>query len=357
MKALSEKQKKQGSASRFLAILFACIGVVLLLLMVLVIAIDPFFQYHAPLNGFPYVIDDQLSQNPGLARNTTYNAVSLGSSVTTDYHITWFRDLFGVDAVKLPYNGAYPKDLANAMEQVDRSKNQLKAVFIGVDAAAYSADVTEIKYPLPKYLYDRNPFNDVNYWFNKDVLTKYVVKPLAKALLHPNAQQEDPLDYYSNYPNLIYGEEHVRSVFQLGEKSETAVSPESIREPLEKNWEANIRPMLEAHPDATFYFYFPPRSILYWYQLSWQGTLDAVLYEEELLVEHLLAYDNVEVHFLQNDTETITDLSHYTDETHFDQSISYKVLCMIKDGTYRATFENYQTYIQELKELAETYEP
>jgi hypothetical protein len=30
---------------------------------------------------------------------------------------------------------------------------------------------------------------------------------------------------------------------------------------------------------------------------------------------------------------------------------------MIKDGTYRATFENYQTYIQELKELAETYEP
>ena len=74
-------------------------------------------------------------------------------------------------------------------------------------------------------------------------------------------------------------------------------------------------------------------------------------------MEHLLAYDNVEVHFLQNDIETITDLSHYTDETHFDQSISYKVLCMIKDGTYRATSENYKTYIQELKELAEAYEP
>ena len=31
-----------------------------------VVWVDPFFQYHAPLENFPYLVDNQLSQNPGM---------------------------------------------------------------------------------------------------------------------------------------------------------------------------------------------------------------------------------------------------------------------------------------------------
>ena len=44
------------------------VGVVLTLACAIaVIVVDPFFHYHAPLAGFPYEIDNQLSQNPGMA--------------------------------------------------------------------------------------------------------------------------------------------------------------------------------------------------------------------------------------------------------------------------------------------------
>lgn len=57
-------------------------GLALFLLLAaaaLVIYVDPFFHYHRPLKGFPYLIDNQLSQNPGMAQNMEYDSVILGS--------------------------------------------------------------------------------------------------------------------------------------------------------------------------------------------------------------------------------------------------------------------------------------
>ena len=44
----------------------------------LVFAVDPFFQYHKPLAGFPYIVDHQVNMNPGLAKNMDYDSILLG---------------------------------------------------------------------------------------------------------------------------------------------------------------------------------------------------------------------------------------------------------------------------------------
>ena len=51
----------------------------------IVIYVDPFFQYHKPLAYFPYKVDNQLSQNPGMARRLDYDSVLLGSSMTASF--------------------------------------------------------------------------------------------------------------------------------------------------------------------------------------------------------------------------------------------------------------------------------
>ena len=38
----------------------------------LTIYVDPFFQYHKPLDWFPYLVDHQMNMNPGLAENMEY---------------------------------------------------------------------------------------------------------------------------------------------------------------------------------------------------------------------------------------------------------------------------------------------
>ena len=76
----------------------------------IVIYVDPFFQYHKPWLIFPYKVDNQLSQNPGMARRLDYDSVLLGSSMTASFDTDWFTEVMGLQTVKLSYNGAFPKD-------------------------------------------------------------------------------------------------------------------------------------------------------------------------------------------------------------------------------------------------------
>lgn len=155
------------------------IFILLTLAASLVIWVDPFFQYHAPLADFPYLVDNQLTQNPGMAKHMDYDSVILGSSMTVNFNTHWFEELLGLHAIKLNYSGAYPKDQANIMDIIFESDHEVKFVFLGVDVTTYTGGVEETKYPLPTYLYDDNYFNDIQYLLNKDVLLNYVLRPLA----------------------------------------------------------------------------------------------------------------------------------------------------------------------------------
>ena len=62
----------------------------------LVIWVDPFFQYHKPLSWFPYLVDNQVNQNPGLAKHMDYEGVLLGSSMTASFNTDWFGETLGI---------------------------------------------------------------------------------------------------------------------------------------------------------------------------------------------------------------------------------------------------------------------
>ena len=111
---------------------------------VLVIVVDPFFHYHKPLKGFPYLIDNQLSQNPGMAEHMEYDSVILGSSMTVNFQTDWFKELMGLNTIKLSYSGAYPKDQSNIMKIIFDSGHEVKEVFLGIDVITYMGGVQSI---------------------------------------------------------------------------------------------------------------------------------------------------------------------------------------------------------------------
>ena len=71
------------------------------LMIALVVYVDPFFHYHKPLNNFNYVVDNQLTQNPGMAEHLEYDSVILGSSMTVNFETDWFEELMGLKKAKL----------------------------------------------------------------------------------------------------------------------------------------------------------------------------------------------------------------------------------------------------------------
>ena len=314
---------------------------------------DPFFQYHKPLPGFPYLVDHQVNMNPGLAKNMDYDSVLLGSSMTVNFNTDWFEEEMGLKTQKLSYNGAYPKDQSNIMKIIfDSKKDQVSDVFLGIDELNYSGDINETKFPIPEYLYDNNHLNDISYVLNKDVLLDYVLRPLA--------DRKDKSDW-----NMIYKpwwqDEHYQKALVLmyyepAEICEDPVPADQYIKGIEANLSANIIPYIEEHPETTFHIFYPPYSILYWYDVVRQNELEAVMEKYRYMTERLLAYENVEVYFFQNQEDVICNLNNYADYTHYHGRICYDMVKCFANGDHRVTLDNLDEELNSLYELASGYD-
>ena len=318
----------------------------------MVIIVDPFFQYHAPLAGVPYQIDNQLAQNPGMARNMEYDSVLLGSSMTVNFETDWFYEEMGLRTLKLSYNGAYPADISNIMAQVGKSGQTLRQVFWGVDLASYTGGITETKYPIPDYLYNDSLADDVQYWFNKDVLLDYMIKPVIER------EPTKLSSVYSSEESLrgCYSREHVLAGYTIPEKNDAWFPGDLFIEGLEANLQANILPVIEAYPDTQFTIFFPPYSVLYWYEYIQNNQMDAVMYEYQYFMEKLLVYDNVSLYFFPGMEEIVCDLDLYADTGHYNQSINrYMMECFVS-GEHRITRENYLEELQRMRSMTDAYD-
>lgn len=306
----------------------AAIFILLFLTAALVIFVDPFFQYHAPLKNFPYLVDNQLSQNPGMAKHMEYDSVILGSSMTVNFDTRWFAQTMGLETIKLCYSGAYPKDQANIMDLIFDGGRQVDAVFLGVDVMTYTGGVNETKYPIPTYLYDDNLLNDVQYLYNKDVVLNYILRPLA---------DPDKTDlatvYQSWWTDEYYNIQWVMHNYEPPAVVERETPGDAYLESTEANLRANLCPYIEQNPGTMFYIFFPPYSILYWNDVIRENHLDATMMEYAHIADTLLTYDNVRVFFFPDQEWIVTDLNNYADYTHYHRDINRYMTECFADGT------------------------
>lgn len=312
MQIINKNPFKQAILGFAVLVITACI-----IVTALVVYVDPFFHYHSPLEGFPYLVDNQLSQNPGMAAHMEYDSVILGSSMTVNFQTTWFRELMGLNTIKLSYSGAFPRDQANIMKIIFNSENnqgdkRIKKVFLGVDVITYSGGVEETKYPIPEYLYDDNYLNDIEYVLNKDVVLNYILRPIA---------DPDPTDlsnvYASWWTEEYYSEQWVLHNYTSPEQADEEVLPDAYLEAVERNLSENICPYIEANPETKFVIFFPPYSILFWNDVLKENHLDVTIEEYRYITNRLNAYENVEVYFFPDQEEIICDLNNYADYSHY----------------------------------------
>ena len=324
---------KNGYKKQFI-ILIALILAVFALCGAIVVYVDPFFHYHAPLEGFPYVVDNQLSQNPGMAKNMKYDGCIIGSSMTVNFDTDDFKELLDVNTLKLSYSGAYPKDDYNILSIVfdkdtyARKNSDVKAVFFAMDIPTMTADTETTKYPLPEYLYDDNYLNDVKYLLNKDVLLQYIMRPMIQG------QGSDLSEIYASWwtPD-YYNIQWVMHNYDEPEYVDEETAADALLPQTKENLEVNILPFVENNPDTQFYFFFPPYSILYWHNVMQENAFEATFNQYQYVADRLLEYDNVRLFYFQTMPE-ILDLNNYADYTHYKPDINRFMVECFKDGRY-----------------------
>lgn len=334
------------------------IGVLLLLTVLFVYIVDPLFQYHKPAkNG--YAISNETYNNPGIAKNFDYNAVILGSSMCQNFKPSEFDEKFNVTTVKLTYSGAYALNHKSIMDIVERAdpNKEVDAIFWGVDIYSFMKPVDQTRSPLPKYLYDANAFNDINYVLNKDIILKSLQVLYNQSINLPTTSSDDYYSWYSTCKDFFVPAKvintHIDNMSRI-EKPQAPLPRDEYLEIVKENMEKNIIPIIENNPQAEFYLFYPPYSILYWDTLRTGGTLDAQLAILEYITEVFLQYNNVTLSTFQNDESIVLDISLFKDHTHYHPDINSFIVENLDNPDYQITKDNYIEKLADLRHLIDT---
>lgn len=341
---------KRISYKRALLLIVVFMGIFVGIMIGLVVWVDPFFQYHKPVSLFNYVIDNQQSQNAGMIKNFDYDSVILGSSMTINFSTDRFQEKMNLNTVKLSVNAAFPKDIDQMLSLIKKNKRDVDWVFLGIDPHNYSAEPGVTAYPYPEHLYDNNVLNDCAYIFNKDVILDYIIKPQIQ---HNSTKLNE---IYCNWQYRHYGREVIAGTYSKPEITGNAVSIDEYIESTAYNLENYIIPYIENMPDTQFVIFYPPYSILYWYDHMAKGDIEALLYQTEYITERLLQYPNVKVYQFQNDFDYITNYDNYCDYTHYRHEMNDYMTECFATGENEITLDNYKDVLSDMKAWLMTFD-
>ncbi len=324
-------------------------GILLFLLGGLVILVDPFFHYHAPVGSLKAVVSKGEYQCIGTVENFEYDSILLGSSVVENYNNRWFDEAFGGTTIKGIQRSGTTVNLLYYLKHAIES-NEIKNVYYNLDNTALSADPNEV-YPnasMPLYLHNDNPFDDVQYIWNKDVIFEHI--PYMAAMSFIGDYDEGESYNWAQYKT--FSKEGALSNYSFAEE----ILPMKEEAEYKENIDANIAAIeivVKEHPEITFRFICPPYSILWWDNAYRKGETMQALYASETAAERLLPYENVEMYYFQNHEEVITNLDNYMDAIHFSDAINRAIVDWMEAGKYKITLENYKEEIHKMELLTE----
>ena len=357
MKKRDENGKKlHKSYVRWLSITGFMTAFVLVCFALIIILVDPVFHYHAPLKGLSYPLFNDRYQNDGIARHFTYDGIITGTSMTQNFKTSEADRLFEGTFVKLCFPGGHFKEINDNLKRAYTSDNEIKYIIRCLDETYFieDKDTSHEEYDYPVYLTNDNPFDDVNYLWNKFMLSKVVdVFRMTK-----NKQPSTSFDEFGSWAgHATYGKEAVLKdcVYKepSGEEKEFTKEKEQM---VRDNIRQNVTDLVREHPETTFYFYFPPYSIAYWSDLKQNGELGQSLAAQRVVIEELLEYPNVHLFSFHTDTALTCNLDHYKDKTHYSDKISSEILKRIQRGDYEITKENRESYLDEIEEFYTSYD-
>ena len=338
---------------------FGVIGAYFLLLcmaLIAVVTVDPYFHFHAPLDGISYKIGSAQYVNDGITKHFDYDAIITGASTTKCFSTAVTNELFDVESVRLTFLGEGFKRINDNLEAAIKTHPDLKVVIRGIDTLFFITDENWMGYDsYPDYLYDDDLWNDVYYVFNGDVLFNEVFPELIRTW------REEPIENFDASLYQAPGREAALAAYSRPEKEEKVIDEAETKEiflHLDRQLQENVVKTIEENPDITFYLFFPPYSILWWDEnnQSGQDVLLRRIQMEKFAIEKLIPYENVHLFSFNANFEWICNLDNYGDEVHYAEAASTQMLEWMKAGEYELTEDNYLEYIDSITEFLCNYD-
>lgn len=328
----------------------------LLLEAATVIAVDPYFHYHAPLKDLFYTLDNQRAQTRGMAKFFDYDAIITGTSLTEQFYTSEFDSFFGTNSAKFPFSGATFYETEQMLESAFRSGNEIRYVLRSLDVNHLTDESKSLREDLgdyPYYLYNDKWWDDYRYLLNEDVLLGYCVPTLAgfiEGVPGGHTSFDDYMRSGGGGAKWFFSEEP----FDSSGIEEIPLSNEEKNRLIE-NVRTNIVDIANAHPDTTFIYFIPPYNTEFWMGNVKEGKVGCVCDEIRITMRLLLECENIKLYCFTNRTDITTDLNNYIDGYHYVESINSMILQWIAEDEDFITWENYAEYVDTMEDFYKNY--
>lgn len=324
--------------------------------------VDPYMHYHKPnIDAYYYRLDNQRSQNDGITKHFEYNALITGTSMTENFKTSEFDDIFGVNSIKVSYSGGSYKEMNDNLIIGLENNNELKIIVRCLDYGRLLDDKDNMRTDLgtyPTYLYDDNPFNDVFYLFNKDVIfgrCYTMATDNDKDGFSPGITSFD--DYSRWQESYTFG---ANTVIPNGVTNDRAVEEVHLsdeeRQTIYGNITQNVTSLADQYPEVDFYYFFSPYSAAWWVDYVHDGTIYKWIEAEQYTIELILEHPNIKLYSFNNRTDITTDLNNYKDAPHYGEWVNSYILRAMHDGECLLSKDNYKEYLANELEFYTTYD-
>lgn len=342
----------------------AALAAILLLTAWVTIYKDPFFHYHAPLSGYDYPQkqypdNNERYLNDGITKNFSYDGIITGTSMTENLKASDADRLFGIRFIKVPYAGAKYREINDNLLRAYGARKEIRYIIRALDYNDLVADkdAYDKTFRYPTYLYNDNPFDDVRYVLNKSVLLEETLSVTKAEKGDGNAVNFDTYGNWNAYYSTKFGARNVLATYMLRKTPKpTRAMTEEERRMLLDNLRQNVTDLADAHPETTFYLYFPPYSICYWDILKNEGEIDWHLEAEQLAIEELLQHPNIKLYAFCDNFELVCDLDNYKDYLHYGEWVNSWILECLKKEEHLLTTDSYRTYLENIREFYTSYD-
>lgn len=323
------------------------------------IYIDPLFHYHKPLKNYAYPLtyENERYQNDGIIRNFEYNSIITGSSMTENFKKTEADQIFSAQFIKVPFSGASYKEINDSLQKAYHIKKNIKYVIRCLDYTQLikNKDFSNKNMIYPTYLYNDNPFDDVNYVLNKSILFTYT----RDVIQYTNeGNQTTTFDDYANWNDFYtYGIDTVLSTYTLGERASVSqILSEDDSTMILENIQQNVTDLVDEHPETIFYLFFPPYSICYWDMLKNDGQVDWRIDAEEIAIKELLKHPNIKLYSFCDNFDLVCNLNNYKDMAHYGEWVNSQILEWMYEEKHQLTEENFQQYLETIRVFYNSYD-
>ena len=302
--------------------------------------VDPFQQYRKPTwYEARYYRPLQRYINPGMAKHYDYEIVVTGSSMMENTRNSEVGKILTGKAINLAMGAMTAYELRQLLTTI-LATGKAKHIILDLNFNAFAGSPTMqvVTEPLPLYLYDDIPWNDVHYLLQAQTLAKSaeIVLGMKREYLF---QSSTPTSRYSGGRVATFSKNAVLRGLDLNNINRDFKQLPRTLEGMRASFDANLLPLLRAYPEVRFSLVYPPWSALVWEDFRRRNQVDVSLAFKRSVFDAVRDLPNVALYDFQARLDWVTDLDNYKDIYHFAPRISREMIEAIATGSDRVTSE------------------